>query len=414
MFMGGADASRLLEGTYAPPRKPRASKQSLYSSATRSETGSITSGKTISMSSSNPTTARSALGFAESKQLLLQLEKEHQQKQQHGEQLQQQKQQNSPYQPAILPLSPHLQQYKEQNPQIKQLLSLASEFSRFSQKEITIIRTTWCDNVANDSATASNVSTTNATMKPMPKPTSSMFASHHFWREVYDYLLSAHPDLKNILPSIKHQTVSFSGIVYTAIMNLENLSVMDIFLESLGRKHARVFGAEPIYFEHMGTAFIDALANRFGEEFSPDVEAAWIKLYCFLSNSIIQSGTDDLSVIDNSQDELDAIMTTTQAPNEVQVQPKSDSQMHSQHQTQAQLQTRVQTQQVYNKKSFMDNFSDETDSVSDTLVSSAASSEVSENSIGLKKFASTKEVNSEEVSKGKRSLFSFRSKLIKH
>lgn len=179
--------------------------------------------------------------------------------------------------------------------------STMEDYLSFNHREITIIRRTWANNVVRSEAV-------NTLPKTHIRATLLMLALYHFWQEVYDQLLGENPKLHNVLPSIKHQTTSFLGIVYTAIMNLENLSVMNDFLDSLGRKHSRVFGAEPVYFEYLGTAFINTLSERLGEDSTPEVEAAWIKLYCFLLNLIIFSGNTDPMVLNNKDDDFNTFM----------------------------------------------------------------------------------------------------------
>ncbi|GMM33430.1 hypothetical protein DASC09_007550 [Saccharomycopsis crataegensis] len=199
------------------------------------------------------------------------------------------------------------------HPEIRISRQSLAELAYFNEKEIAIVRNTWAINLAKTRSSSPENEEKNGAAARKVSP---ILATDRFWRKVYELLLSRHPELYNILPSIKHQTTSFSGILYLTIMNLENLSMMNSFLENLGRRHSRVFGAEPVFFQYMGSAFIDTLAEVFGDEFSQEIETAWSKLYSFLSNSIIFSGNIHPMVLNNEEDDFNSFMTATIIPKE--------------------------------------------------------------------------------------------------
>lgn len=127
---------------------------------------------------------------------------------------------------------------------------------------------------------------------PASKLTASSMASSLFCRQFYGNLLHKDPDLERLFPSIKHQAVAFAGVMTFAISQLENLTVLDEYLMKLGKRHSRILNIEPAQFELMGEALIETFYERFGKLFNQELEILWIKLYLYLSNSILQFGLD--------------------------------------------------------------------------------------------------------------------------
>ncbi|GAV29219.1 hypothetical protein PMKS-002701 [Pichia membranifaciens] len=130
---------------------------------------------------------------------------------------------------------------------------------------------------------------TNATFN------TASFASFLFCIQFYNNLISMDPEIENMIPSIRHQASAFAGVISVAIGTLEDLSKMKESLLNLGHLHARILGIDSPYFKIMGEALIKTFQDWFGnspESFPLELEEAWIKLYCFLANSIIQGGID--------------------------------------------------------------------------------------------------------------------------
>lgn len=124
---------------------------------------------------------------------------------------------------------------------------------------------------------------------------SADFSSYLFCIQFYNNLLSMIPDIERIIPNIKHQAAAFAGVIQVAIDSLEDLSKMKESLLNLGHLHARILGIDAPWFKTMGYALIKTFQDWFGnspESFPLELEEAWIKLYCFLANSILQGGID--------------------------------------------------------------------------------------------------------------------------
>lgn len=75
-------------------------------------------------------------------------------------------------------------------------------------------------------------------------------------------LLTDHPDLGKVLPSVEHQMVAFASLICTALDNLENLGRMDDYLMRLRRMQAKIVDVKKEYFEAMGVAIVDIFQLR--------------------------------------------------------------------------------------------------------------------------------------------------------
>ncbi|CAI5757605.1 unnamed protein product [Candida verbasci] len=161
------------------------------------------------------------------------------------------------------------------------------------QSEIDLIRYTWNKMLLEENQSNNNLpGSYNIKKKPINSTTSSI-ATSLFCRQFYANLLSKDSNLEKLFPSIKHQAVSFAGVLNLTISQLENLSVLDEYFEKLGKRHSRILNIEPVNFELMGEALIQTFHERFGSiRFNQQLELLWIKLYLYMSNTILQFGID--------------------------------------------------------------------------------------------------------------------------
>lgn len=207
------------------------------------------------------------------------------------------------------------------------------------QRQIELIRYTWNKMLLEESTDLDNMpgaftnNTTTSSNKKMVKNKtntkieSSTIASSLFCRQFYFNLLSKDPELEKLFPSIKHQAVSFAGILTFTISQLENLSNLDEYLSKLGKLHARILNIEAPQFQLMGEALIQTFQERFGYKFNKELETLWIKFYLYLANSILQYGIDPVlklsryesntteSLMSNNQSNIDLLSNTTTTNN---------------------------------------------------------------------------------------------------
>ncbi len=173
--------------------------------------------------------------------------------------------------------------------------------------EKSILRETWQylmdDTYVNDVGSAAAGSTGAKVIKHPKRPdmiritmnnASSGIASTIFCRQFYGTLLSTAPYLEEMFPSIRHQAVAFAGVLATAITQLDHIDILADYLTSLAKRHSRILNIEPVHFDLMGQAFIQTLSDRFQHDFTLELEDAWVKLYSYLANKLLQDGIDPI------------------------------------------------------------------------------------------------------------------------
>lgn len=67
-----------------------------------------------------------------------------------------------------------------------------------------------------------------------------------------------------------------------------DIDTLNEVLEDLGKRHIR-YQVKPHYFPYMGKAIRYALAEALGDQYTKDVEAAWVEVYDELSGAIMKS-----------------------------------------------------------------------------------------------------------------------------
>ncbi|ANZ77778.1 BA75_04769T0 [Komagataella pastoris] len=178
---------------------------------------------------------------------------------------------------------------------------------KLSSREIEMVQNSWADilsmDVTNSGVNGGNLAPSNtkssksrSTTKILNVNTAS-FASSTFCVQFYNNLITMIPGVEKLFPSIKHQAISFAGVMNSAVVNLGDLAAMHDYLENLGRRHARILGIDPPYFKKMGEALVKTFRDRYSKDmsqFSVELEELWIRLYCFLANSILQGGIDPI------------------------------------------------------------------------------------------------------------------------
>lgn len=149
----------------------------------------------------------------------------------------------------------------------------------FSTWEITEIRQSWAsmrDDQLEVSQEKANVGT----------------ASAFFCQQFYENLLGEYPELSVLFPSIKSQASSMAGILALVISQLDNLARVKEVLIALGKRHSRIIGVEVTHYELVGNALLRTLADRIQDEFTPELENAWIKFFTYITNMMLQAGED--------------------------------------------------------------------------------------------------------------------------
>ncbi|CCH44551.1 Flavohemoprotein [Wickerhamomyces ciferrii] len=195
----------------------------------------------------------------------------------------------------------------------------------FNQHEIKLIRSTWLEMINDDINKNYNTSESNAQTTSINH---SSIASSLFCIQFYSNLLSMDSNLERMFPSIKHQAVSFAGVLSTAIHNLDNLKALDDYLQNLGKRHSRILGIDPPHFELMGIALLKTFQDRFGYNFTLELERCWSRLYTYLANSILQFGIDPVLKIEKINQDWETVTLSRSISNSSFEKPNF-SQTHS-------------------------------------------------------------------------------------
>lgn len=174
---------------------------------------------------------------------------------------------------------------------------------QFTPQEIDMVRSSWKEMISDDLS------------KDGTHGQSSSMASSLFCIQFYSNLMAMEPELEKMFPSIKHQAMSFAGVLSTAIINLEELDKLDDYLNNLGKRHARILGIEAPHYELMGTAFLKTFHDRFGQHLSLGLERCWARLYTYLANSILQSGIDPVLRIEKMNAEIHTMLERSPTQN---------------------------------------------------------------------------------------------------
>ena len=96
--------------------------------------------------------------------------------------------------------------------------------------------------------------------------------------------------------ALKSHASKVMATVNVAVGKLTDLPTLIPVLEGLGAKHVN-YGILPAHYDIVGAALLDTLALGLGDEFTPELKAAWAEIYGVIAKTMIGSpfkynGTD--------------------------------------------------------------------------------------------------------------------------
>lgn len=106
----------------------------------------------------------------------------------------------------------------------------------------------------------------------------------------YKSLFRRAPELRELFrEDLEGQGMKFMTTLAVIVSRLnDDASSAEQYL-GLGKLHATL-GVEPAHFAPMGDALMDTLREGLGDDFTPELEAAWSKAYDHVSSTMIRRG----------------------------------------------------------------------------------------------------------------------------
>lgn len=108
----------------------------------------------------------------------------------------------------------------------------------------------------------------------------------------YAKLFELDPALKPLFPSSDEAMVEQGNklmmMLSSAVAGLSNLEMLVPVLQNLGKRHVE-YKVEPSHYNTVGAALLDTLAVGLGDEFTPEVKAAWTSVYGTMATVMIDA-----------------------------------------------------------------------------------------------------------------------------
>lgn len=108
----------------------------------------------------------------------------------------------------------------------------------------------------------------------------------------YGKLFELDPELKPLFPSdegaMKQQGNKLMSMLAAAVAGLSNLDALIPILQDLGKRHVE-YKVEAFHYETVGAALLGTLEAGLGDEFTPDVKAAWASVYGTMADVMIKA-----------------------------------------------------------------------------------------------------------------------------
>ena len=119
-----------------------------------------------------------------------------------------------------------------------------------------------------------------------------MKAADLFYRRLFEVA----PDLRRLFPADLHeQKQKLMAMIGTAVGALHDLDALVPKVKALGMRHV-AYGAQPLHYEVVGEVLLWTLERGLGSAFTPQVRAAWTKVYGVLS-ATMQAGANEVATM---------------------------------------------------------------------------------------------------------------------
>lgn len=108
----------------------------------------------------------------------------------------------------------------------------------------------------------------------------------------YDELFHRDPSLRPMFKDdMTEQRQKLMAMLGTAVNGLRDWDRVQPVVAKLGARHVS-YGVKPEHYALVGAALLAALSQGLGDDFTPEVEGAWVEVYGALSGEMIKAGDD--------------------------------------------------------------------------------------------------------------------------
>ena len=105
----------------------------------------------------------------------------------------------------------------------------------------------------------------------------------------YDRLFEIAPEVRPLFPEIMtDQKKKLMQMLATAVNGLKNLEAIVPAVQNLGARH-EAYGVKEEHYASVGAALLFTLGKGLGDDFTPEVEAAWTETYGVLAGVMIEA-----------------------------------------------------------------------------------------------------------------------------
>ena len=113
----------------------------------------------------------------------------------------------------------------------------------------------------------------------------------------YKRLFELAPEIKPLFAStnLQIQSTKLMQMLAIAVTGLDHMDELTPILVDLGRRHV-TYGVKREYYPIVGEALYFALAHVLGQEFTPEAEDAWKRVYDVLTNIMIEENYETTSL----------------------------------------------------------------------------------------------------------------------
>lgn len=121
-------------------------------------------------------------------------------------------------------------------------------------------------------------------VKPIAGPAAEIF---------YSKLFELDPALKPLFPTDKEGAMLEQGnklmtMLGAAVAGLSNIDALIPVLKNLGERHVG-YGVKQSHYDTVGAALLGTLDAGLGDEFTPEVKAAWTSVYATMAGVMIDA-----------------------------------------------------------------------------------------------------------------------------